>query len=61
MGISSSDSPHCQKKPEFGSVIFVIFPHTFKISSLLIFAAARKKVIDGPEFGSNLVKIHRFS
>ncbi len=57
LGISSSDSPHRQeKKTKFGSVISVIFLHTFKVFLLLILPAARKKAIGGPKIGSNQVR-----
>ncbi len=42
-----------KKKTKFRSAIFVIFRHSFKVSLLLILAAARKKVISDPEIGSN--------
>ncbi len=55
--ISFSDSPHHQeKKPKFGSLIFVIFLRTFKVSLLLISVVVCKKAIGGLEIGSNWAK-----
>ncbi len=45
-----------KKNPEFRSVIFIIFLHTFKVSSLSVQAATCKKPIGGPKFESKLVK-----
>ncbi len=45
-----------KKKTKFGSVIFVILLHTFKVYWLLISVAMCKKAIGGPKIGSNLVK-----
>ncbi len=46
-------APLPRKKPNFGSVIFVIFLHTFKVSLLLISVATHKEAINGPKIGSN--------